>query len=205
MDTIVDLTMPINPSMTYNPDHFQPELVPYGSIEHDGWAATRLVLSTHTGTHVDAPSHFVAGGLTLDQIPLDTLIGTAQVLDVRQNGDRQAIDTETLPEVHSTRVLLHTGWSDGHMDADDYYAAQPFLTVAAARSLIDQGVILVGIDAPSVDYFPSDTHKELLGNGVIVVENLVNLGSLPSSFELMVLPLPLAEGDGSPARAVAVY
>jgi len=203
--TFVDLTIPITSTMPFNPDHFPPEISTYGSIERDGWAASRLVLSSHLGTHIDAPSHFIAGGPAVDQIPLDVLIGEAQVIDVRHVTSGKPIEPDDLPDIESPRVLLYTGWSEEQLGTLDYFSAHPYLAEAAAARLISRGVRLFGIDSPSVDYHPSETHKVILGNGGVIVENLVNLGLLPGICNVAILPLRLQGVDGSPVRATAMF
>lgn len=201
MAEYVDLSMPISPSMPTNrPDHFPPALDPYARIESDGWAGTAITIDSHCGTHVDAPSHFVPGAMGVDAIPLDVLVGPAQRVGV----DTDVVTAAHLTSVSAVRVVVHTGWS-ARADTPEYISGATHLDADAARELVDRGVRLVGIDSPSVDA-PGcdDVHQILLGNGVIIVENLSNTAALPEYFELIVSPLRIVDGDGSPARVVAV-
>jgi kynurenine formamidase len=203
--TIVDLTQPLEAGMPFNPDHFPPEIAPYAAIESHGWRATRLVLDSHLGTHLDAPSHFVPGGQTLEQVPLDRLIGPAEVVRLEGIAARTALMPEHVPESPCPRLLLHTGWAERTYGSAAYFSDYPWVSPELARVLVDRGVVLVGLDAPSVDYDPGDTHRVLLEAGVVIVENVANLAAVPDRIRLTVLPLPIVGGDGCPARAVAEW
>ncbi len=203
--TLTDLTMPIAAGMPFNPDHFPPEIVPYADLSTHGWRASKLVLDSHLGTHIDAPYHFIEGGETVDALDLAVLIGAAQVVHLTDMGEHAAITPDHLPPIHHQRILLHTGWSERALGDPTYFNAYPYLTVDTARALADQGVRLVGVDCPSVDYDPGETHRALLGRGVIIIENLAHLERLPTSCAMTALPLPIQRGDGSPARIVAQY
>lgn len=199
---LVDLTMPIEQGMPFNPDHFPPEITSYASIATHGWAASKIVLDSHLGTHVDAPCHFVADGKTLDAVPIEVFSGTAQVVHLENIGAGEAISSAHLPPLHSERVLLSTGWWREASDHELYFSRYPFLAEEAARSILDAGARLVGIDGPSIDY-DGRTHVSLLEAEAIVVENLMRLDGLPDRCTVTILPLSIAKADGSPARAVA--
>ncbi len=199
----IDLTMPIYAEMPYNPDHFPPEISTYASIETHGWAASKVVLDSHLGTHMDAPFHFVKAGETIENIPLDLLIGPAQVIHLRNVGEKEAITPASLPAIRHSRVLLHMGWAERTFGEPAYFVDYPYLTPEAAVYLVENGVRLVGLDAPSVDYDPGHTHIALLSRGTVIIENLLNLHQLGESCILIALPLPIKHGDGFPIRAVA--
>lgn len=200
----IDLTMPIRPDMPTNPAHILPEFDQYDFLAGSGWDATRIQLSTHTGTHMDAPSHFIAGARTIEQTPLDVLTGPAQVIRLTGLDERQPIEPTDLGAIGHSRVLINTGWSDDLDDHERYFGRHPYLSDDAARHLVESGVRLLGVDTPSVDYHPpSAVHLAVLGSGAAIVENLANLGELGAECELVVLPLPLVGLDGSPVRAMA--
>lgn len=199
----IDLTMPIAQGMPFNPDHFPPEITSYASIETHGWRASRLVLDSHLGTHMDAPCHFVVGGQSLEQIDLNVLIGPAQVVHLEQVGEQEALTPSHFPTINQARLLIHTGWSERALGKPAYFAQYPFLTPETAAYLIERGVRLVGLDCPSVDYDPGETHIALLSRGTLIIENLINLERLPDTCALIALPLPITNGDGSPLRAIA--
>jgi arylformamidase len=204
--TLIDLSMPISSTMPTNrPDHVAPSLVPYATIDADGWDGTMITIDSHCGTHIDAPAHFVANAATVEQLPLDVLIGEAQVVDAKAATTGRRIAVTGFPPITAPRLIVHTGWSDRANDGtDDYFRNYTFLDPPLARHIVDSGVKLVGIDGPSVDPDGDDAHQILLGNGVLIVENLASTGLLPPIVELIVMPLRLVGLDGSPVRAVAV-
>jgi arylformamidase len=185
-----------------------PEIVfrPHSAIERGDEAnVTALALGSHSGTHVDAPSHFLPGGSPVDRIPLDRLIGPAAVLDLPvELGSVGAADLARHDLRGHRRVLLRTRNSAaaaGPGFTSDYCA----LTADGAEYLIDHGVALVGIDALSIEPFGSAdfaVHHLLLGRGVVIVEGL-DLSSISAGvYQLVCLPLRLQGLDGAPARAV---
>jgi arylformamidase len=201
---LADLTMPISPGMLVNPDHFPPEITTYATLEQNGWVARRLVLDSHLGTHLDAPSHFVPGAPHVDEADLAVLTGEAQVIHLVDVAPGEAVTAAKLGPVTGRRVLLDTGWSARGLGQAAYFGQAPYLAPDCARALLDAGTALLGVDIPSVDT-DGGVHVALLGGGCLIVENLIGLGALPASCELTVLPLPITGGDGSPVRAIARY
>lgn len=169
-----------------------------------------LHFGAHSGTHVDAPVHFVAGGARVDSLPLDTLIGPAQVVEVPTELD--TIDAEFIRRScggGATRFLFKTRnsgfWDDNNRSAfrSDYTS----LDAAAAGELVKLGVKLIGIDYLSIEKFGSDTfetHHTLLAQGVVIIEGLDLRKVSGGTYELICLPLRIAggSGDGAPARVV---
>ena len=163
-----------------------------------------LSMGSHTGTHVDAPAHFIDGGATVEALPLDSLIGPALVSEVgceRLIGRR---DLEPLPLDDQSRLLLKTRnsalWAAGDFSRD--FVA---LDLEGARYLTERGLRLIGIDYLSIEAFHSPghpVHRHLLGAGVVILEGL-DLGRVaPGVYELVCLPLPVRGIDGAPCRAV---
>jgi arylformamidase len=169
---------------------------------------SRIDLSVHTGTHMDAPFHFYSGADTIDRIPLERCVGPARIVDLLDLAAgneirRDHIERRLNAPLRAHAAVLHTGWSK-YWGAPGYFTGHPCLTADAAQFLVDCGVQLVGLDMPSVDRAPYPAHKILLGAGVPIVENLTNLDAIGADlFQLVVLPLKLAGRDGSPVRAVA--
>ena len=163
----------------------------------DSYALSRLTLGSHAGTHVDPPAHFIPGGATAEQIPLDACIGPAVVLDVAGEGLIDPDELAALPG-GTERVLLRTGGPALGGRA---------LSVAAARVLVEGGVRLVGIDALSVAPAdaPGEVHHILLRAGIVILEGLDLATVSAGAATLVCLPLKLNGGDGAPARAVLVY
>ncbi len=170
---------------------------------------SRISLSVHTGTHMDAPFHFLPEGATIDRVPLDRCMGAAYMIDVRGIPPGGSIGPEHIAThrdaLRNVRVvILHTGWSS-EWGGERYFRDHPCISGDAARFLVDCGVQMLGVDMPSVDREPYPAHRVLLGAGVLIVENLANLDAIGAKqFHLIVLPLKLTGRDGSPVRAVAI-
>jgi kynurenine formamidase len=175
-----------------------------------------VAFGTHTGTHTDAPLHFVPHGRGIDEVPPEILIGPATVLNFSPCVPLQEIDVHHLEQKLDgklpARLVLRTDWSD-YFGQMTFYTQYPFLSEAAAKWLVDKGVRLIAMDTPSPDNpahsrgTPKDSpnHKVLLGAGVVLVEYVCNLKSLTTpEVELVVLPLKLRGCDGSPTRCVAI-
>jgi arylformamidase len=168
-----------------------------------------LNLGAHTGTHIDAPAHFIEGAPGVPSLPLDVMIGEARVIEIP--ADARAVEEKHVEETAlegASRVLFKTRnsafWDDprGRFREDFTY-----ITPDAARSLVSLGVRLVGIDYLSVERFgPEDfeTHRVLLSSGIVILEGLDLRAVAPGAYELVCLPLKIAagSGDGAPARAV---
>jgi arylformamidase len=197
--------------MSLFPGSPAPELTPISDPAADGYLEHRLTLATHTGTHLDAPSHLFPGGAAVSELPLESFIGPALLLDVRGPGSAitSARLEPLLPRLAGKEfALLHTGWGE-NWGAAAYLAGWPALTPEAARMLAHLPLKGVGVDALSLDGPGSrelPVHRLLLGKGMVLVENLANLESLPRpEFTFLCLPLPLAGADGSPVRAAALW
>ncbi|MBA3690697.1 MAG: cyclase family protein [Actinobacteria bacterium] len=211
MSTVIDISLPISPALLVWPGNPGIEVLPQQRIaDGDDANVSELRLGTHTGTHVDPPLHFVAGGAGIDRVPLDTLMGPAVVADARGlPGELGAAELEGLGVPEGTeRLLLRTDNSDlwRRLPAD-FPADYTCLGVGGADWIVRRGIRLVGVDFLSVERRGAPghpTHKALLANGVTIVEGL-DLGEVePGGYELRVLPLRIVNGDGGPARAVLV-
>jgi arylformamidase len=192
------VTYPGDPEITFRP---------HSSIDRgDPANVTELGLSSHSGTHVDAPSHFLPGGTSVDRIPAERLIGPAIVLDLP--GDLVSVGAADLAGQDlrgHRRVLLRTRNSATPETpfARDYCA----LSLDGAEHLLGHGVELVGIDALSIEQFGSSdyaVHHLLLGRGVVIVEGLDLSAVGAGIYQLVCLPLRLEGLDGAPARAVLI-
>jgi len=200
-----DVTLPISPNIPVWPGHPAIKLELVRRIE-DGARSnvSFLACSAHTGTHVDAPLHFITSGADVATLPLDVLIGPAVVADL---SDADVITAERLERLglrNVHRLLLKTRNSSLSRDVfhDDYVA----LTVDAAHWVVERGVCLIGVDYLSVEDFGSDgaVHRALLGAGLVILEG-VDLSSVPAGdYQLYCLPLKLVGSDGAPVRAILV-
>ena len=204
-----DLSHPIRSGMQVYPGDPEVDLSAALELERDGAAVTALHLGSHSGTHVDAPAHTVAGGRTMDAVRLDELVGDALVIRVPGLADRATIgvdDLGELPEQVPGIVVIETGWAR-HFGGERALR-HPAIGVEAARLLVDRGMRVLGVDTLSPD--PTDAagtsdfpvHEVVLGGDGLIVENLTGLDDLPARVRIGIFPLRLA-GDGAPARAVA--
>jgi kynurenine formamidase len=205
---IVDLTLPLRPGMR------GVEFEPARTLAEDGWNARTLHLYSHCGTHMDAPRHFDDAAPTLDELPLEKCIGPALVADLRGIGTRELITPEHLSPWaerigEGSRLLLMTGWAARH-GTDAYRSGLPRVSLELARWLAERRLALLGVEPPSVaDVHQIEeltaVHRTLLGAGVVIVEGLANLDRLErDEVRLIALPLRIEEGDGAPARVVAI-
>jgi arylformamidase len=209
VSTVIDISLPISPELLVWPGNPGVEVVPQQRIaDGDHANVSELRIGTHTGTHVDPPVHFVAGGVGIDRVPLEALMGPAVVADARGlTGELGEAELDALGVQGGTeRLLLRTDNSDLWRAAQaDFPADYTCLGVGAAHWIVQHGIRLVGVDFLSVERRGTPghpTHKTLLTNGVTIVEGL-NLGEVePGAYELIVLPLRIVDGDGGPARAV---
>jgi arylformamidase len=168
-----------------------------------------LHFGAHSGTHVDAPAHFIRGGATVESLPLQSLVGQAEVIEVP--GDVKVID-ENFIVAHcvrpAQRVLFKTRNSSFWNNAQEGFRADyTYIDSGAARRLVELGIKLVGIDYLSVEQFKSEkfeTHHTLLSQGVVILEGLDLREVAAGSYELICLPLKIAggSGDGAPARVI---
>jgi arylformamidase len=208
--TIYDISVAISADTPVYPGDPGVEVIAHASLDRgDPASVTLLRLGAHTGTHVDAPAHFIRGGGRVSELPLAALVGPARVVEVPANVT--AIDeghVEQFVPAGAERVLFKTRnsgfWAaGGNAFREDF----TYLTPAAARALAARNLRLVGIDYLSVEKFKSenfDAHLALLARDVVIVEGL-NLSGVPAGeYDLACLPLKIAggDGDGAPARAV---
>jgi arylformamidase len=168
--------------------------------EHGSYIITGLCMSTHSGTHIDAPAHYLKNDETIDLISITSVVGKCRVINLtRITGE--ITPEKILPGISGAeRVLLHTGYK-GTEKFDPGYTS---LGIAAAQAISAQGVRCVGIDSPSIEAFDGNgnVHLELLGKGIVIIEFL-DLSHVPEGeYYLIALPLRLQGLDGSPARVV---
>lgn len=219
MKKIIDLTFEIYEGMPTFPSSWHPtiEVSVLGRLFIEGRETRKVTLGTHTGTHIDAPLHFLPKGKTIDRLPLDILIGEAVLLDFSDKGEKCCIQLQELKEKLQnvddiTRVVIKTNWSDKWRQKC-YYSDYPFLSEEACQWLIENGIKLLAMDTPSPDNPEYDAksendspnHQRLLSHEVIIVEYLTNLKEInQEKFYFIALPLKLFGCDGSPARAIGI-
>jgi arylformamidase len=204
---LIDISVPVNPKLPVWPGEAQPVITHKLRMSEGADAnVTHLAVGSHTGTHIDAPLHFVDGGKTTLEIPLDKLIGLCQVVDLQGKTSITAADLEALrlPE-GIQKILFKTDnsrlWADPtHPFFEDFCA----LTADAAQWVVDHGVHLVGIDYLSIQLYHDsfETHVILLSNETVIVEGLDLRHVEPGAYRLICLPLKVAGVEGTLARAV---
>ena len=202
---LLDVSVPLTAGMPAFPGNPEFELQPVKRIAEGGSSnVSRLVMGTHTGTHVDAPRHFIDDGNAVEALPLNLLLGRVRVIEITHRGGISADDLAAAGLREDLRVLLKTPNSalwNSHTFHDDY----AHVSETGARYLVDQGVKVVGIDYLSIEQFRkpgAPAHRMLLSNGVIIIEGLNLAEAEPGMYEMYCLPLPVTGGDGAPARVV---
>jgi len=211
---VIDLTLTISENIPSFPRSPQPNFISWENIEKNGYNLELLFLSSHTGTHIDAPYHFLKKGQKIHQIVIKRLVTEAVLIKIRKSAD-QAItktDIERFEKKHGiiddgSTIIFHTGWQK-NLQKKSYFLRNPGLAVSGARYLASKKINLVGIDSPSIDLGKDgkfSVHHILAKNGILIVENLANLEKIHSEkFHLIVAPLKLKNATGSPVRAMAL-
>jgi len=211
---IIDLTLTVSDEIPTFPGSPQPSFIPWENVKEDGYNLELLFLSTHTGTHMDAPYHFLEKGAKIHEISLKKLVSEAILIkSKKKNGESiTKMDIQKFEKKHGridgfSSVIFYTGWQR-NLQKKYYFTKNPGLSVSAAKYLASKKVSLVGIDSPSIDLGTDSkfsVHQIFAKKGMLIVENLANLDKIKSSkFHLVVLPLKLKNATGSPVRAVAI-
>ena len=212
----MDLSRRVDDDTQVYPGDPHVRLEPATTIGVDGVNVLAVHIGSHSGTHVDAPLHFVEGGERIDEMDPRLFVGPAVVMDVRGKEPRGRITAEDLRPYEDRLsggeiAVVRTGW-DEHYGTPLYYE-HPFLDRGAAQLLLDAGVMTVAIDALNVDEtvlegphpegYPA--HHAILGAGGVIAENLTNLAAVDFPDPLLsLLPIKLGGADGAPVRAVAM-
>jgi kynurenine formamidase len=207
---IYELSQRIENGMTVFPGDPEPRLEPAPAAAAP-WRVSQLHLGTHTGTHIDAASHFDPTGRTIDQYPLERFILPGVLAAALNLADDQPIGPEFLVEALARlpkggALAVRTDWD--RFWGTDRYCRHPYLTPEAAQALVAEGVGLLAIDALNPDSTVQESsrvHEILLGNDILIVENLTGLAQLQAGriYRFSFTPLLLRALDGSPVRAVA--
>ncbi len=203
----IDVSMDIEDGMLHWPSDPEVEIDDYSDIKKGAASNnSKITCGVHTGTHMDAPRHFIDDGAGVDKFNLNTLIGQCRVIDVPvdispiskeflepiniKNGDRILFKTKNSEWINNGARNFHT----------DYVCVNP----EAAKYMVEKGVILVGIDYLSVEGYHAghDTHKTLLGAGVIVIEGLNLFNVSAGDYKLIALPVKIKDSNGAPARVI---
>jgi len=210
---IIDLTLTVSDEIPTFPGSPQPSFIPWENVKEDGYNLELLFLSTHTGTHMDAPYHFLEKGAKIHEISLKKLVSEAILIKSKKKsgGSITKTDIQKFEKKHGkitgfSSVIFYTGWQR-NLQKKYYFEKNPGLSVSAAKYLASKKINLVGIDSPSIDLGTDSkfsVHQIFAKKGMLIVENLANLEKIKSSkFHLVVLPLKLKNATGSPVRAIA--
>jgi arylformamidase len=168
------------------------------------YALSRIACGSHTGTHVDAPAHFIAGGAAVDELPLEILMGKARVVELAESDSIAREHLEALDLSDDLRLLIKTRMS-GQPREPEFRSDYSYLTTEAAVYLAQIGIKLVGTDCCSIEQFGNHdypAHRALLSAGVVIVEGLDLAEVEPGEYEMACLPLRVVGADGAPARVV---
>lgn len=213
MGKIIDLTFVIESDMPTcgTAWHQKVKIEKMGTLEKVGRNTSRIIMGSHSGTHMDAPLHFIENGVAIDKLDLEKVCGEIQLIDF-SNIKKQIIKAEDFAHIQlKKRILLRFGW-DKMWGTKHYYENFPYLELSAAEYLVKNGVQLVAMDTPSPDTGAaigekddSPVHKLFLKKGIIMVEYLTNTNLLEAGkrYEIIALPLKIIGCDGSPARVIA--
>lgn len=192
--------------MPVYPGEPQPVFEPSKQVSRgDDANVTLITFGSHTGTHIDAPRHFLDGRESVDQLPLDALVGPALVVELPAAHEIGAADLQSLGIGEGTERLLIKTRNSLFLADDRFHADYAYLNVEAARWLVARGVRLVAIDYLSVEKMHAEryeVHETLLGAGVVIVEGVDLRQVVPNPYFLVCLPLRIEGCDGAPARAV---
>lgn len=197
----IDISIPIHAGMVVFPDNPSIEIDTISHVDRgDNYTLSELTMGSHTGTHIDAPIHFLPGGATTEDVPVEHLIGPARVIEIK---DPEAVKAEEL-RVHNLaareRVLFKTSNSQRFSNSSQFVHDFVYIAEDAASYLASLNTLAVGIDSLSAGN--PETHRTLLRAGVVILEGLNLAGISQGRYELVCLPLKILGGDGAPARAL---
>lgn len=207
---IIDLSMDIYhgaPTFAFDP---KCAVIVHNTVDSIGYNITQLSMSTHQGTHLDAPFHFLDEGKTVEQLDLTKCIGEALLVDLSHKQPKEAITVEDFAHVadqigEGTRLIYRTDWFK-QFPQKHYFSDFPYMTIELAQWLADRRIGMIGMDVPTpnpTDFDP--VHKILLRAEIVIVEGLANLGDVGADkFFFMAAPLRIRGRDGSPVRALAM-
>ncbi len=210
---LIDLSHPLEHGQLNFPWDPKISIIPHNSVTSIGYNITQFSMSTHHGTHLDAPYHFFDDGKTLDRMTLDQFIGPTSLIDLAPGSALEEGTPLTVEmfEPHAAKftrgakIIYRTGW-DRMFGTPEFFSRFPTLTLEAAQWIADRRIGLLGMDTPTPSTFWKECHLILLGKGVeiVIVEGLTNLNKLPEQFTFIGFPLNITGRDGSPIRAVAM-
>lgn len=209
---IYDLSVTLKSGMATWPSNPEISIVPSGSVEKDGYLVENYSSFTHTGTHVDAPAHFVAKTKTVDELELTTLVGKGYCVKPELHGTDityAALEKIWKPEYENNIILLNTGWDSKRGFTREFQYEFPGLSIDAIDFFREHPVKMIGLDSLGIEPFKhSDfqVHRALLSLGIPFIEDMSGLNQLVEAKEYLIvaLPLKIEKGSGSMARVIAL-
>ena len=205
---IHDISLPIRPGMVHWPGTAEPEVSWEARIAAgDPYDLSRWLLGAHTGTHIDAPAHFISGGSSIEDVMLGALIGRTRVVQIADAVDVITARVIGALDLRGVRRILFRTANGRRLDVDRFAPDYVAIDRSAAEALVAQDVVTVGLDYLSIEPFAAaapETHRSLLGRGVAVIEGLDLRAVGPGDYFLCCLPLRLEGAEAAPARAVLI-
>jgi arylformamidase len=207
----IDITipMPVDKPMPYWPtDPLPPKIERIMDVDRgDKATMSQININSHNGTHIDAPLHFIYGGGSIDQMPLDTTVGRARVIEIKDPESVKVKEVEPYDIKSGERILFKTQNSEKAYKTDKFVEDYVYIATETAHFLAEKKVRLVGLDYISIGSFRDmenigETHETLLKNGVYILEMINLSGVEPGEYELLCLPLRMERGDAGPCRAI---
>jgi arylformamidase len=205
----IDITIPLRNNMVKWPGDRAADIKRTKDVDKgDPVTMSEFTMISHTGTHMDAPLHFIHKGATIDTMPLDTAIGPARVIEIK---DAESIKVEEIAPYdikRGERILFKTRNSGLVYKTDDFVDDYVYLSTEAAKYLAEKGVRVVGFDYISIGSFKlgsaniGETHRALLGNGIWIIEGINLDGVKAGDYEMVCLPIKLEKGDAGLCRAI---
>lgn len=210
---VYDLTLSVSKKTPTFPGSPVPHFIEWASLDKDDYNLEMIFTSSHTGTHVDAPYHFIKKGKKIHELGTSRFLQNAILIKVRAGANYSITKSDIMQfeKKHGkipsdATIVFSTGWNN-NTSRKDFFEANPGLTESAARYLVSRKANLVGIDSPSIDAGNNSrytAHHVLLKGNVLILENLCNLSKIRgTNFNLVALPLKLHNATGSPVRAIA--
>lgn len=207
---IIDLSYPINNAMPVYPGDPVVHTRLVHNINDGGYNVSEICMGSHTGTHVDSQHHVMHTDHAVDSLPLDSMVGWAEVLDLTDISEKSEITSADLDKFADrvkpgARLLLKTDWGKKFGKAE-FFTDFPCISEGAAGWLVARSIKLLGIEQPSLHTTHDiEVHKALLSNNIVLIESIANMDQIHSErVYLAALPLKLAGLDGAPVRAIAI-
>ncbi|MGB8468508.1 MAG: cyclase family protein [Candidatus Babeliales bacterium] len=203
---IIDISWPLAAGVTEYKDRAQFKTTAFKTIEQNGARETIVLFNTHTGTHIDAPAHFLADGAAIDQVPLTQLCGTARVIDCTTANNCITREDLAAHQLQKDEIVLCKTRNSARKVDEPFDHQFVYVSEDAARYCVEQGIKAIGIDYLGIEFNQPDhpTHKILLSRNVVIIEGLRLAHVKPGVYQLYCLPLALPGLDGAPARAILV-